>query len=277
MKNNLLRAGTFACLLFLLFINISCGLDSFYVLEPPDDYGNRPTYNSSDYTKKFFSFRTEEKGTNDVYLSSSSEFKFSGTEIYYKIFKGYSIMHDVESRINEVNNSTYYTQAAERLISTYKYQQLKFSSGSFIPLVKATGNNQYVYIRLTDYNNEDFRQGICIGNIGVEKFNESMALKDGSGNLVLPRRNYGGNESLTFNFGGDDKDHDWVPHIKNFDGWTEETDIDVFDNSTENSEDENAWYVSMYAVSVGRDTTFTDSYSLLLHLGEVKIMVGEEN
>ncbi|MBQ2481529.1 MAG: hypothetical protein II516_09795, partial [Treponema sp.] len=77
-----------------------------------------------------------------------------------------------------------------------------------------------------------------------------------NGQPVMPRRYI--NSNYGFNFGQDDNN----PLPKN-------GDADV--NYSSSSSDSGTWYVDMYAVSVGRDTSYSTSYSKVLFLGSVKI------
>ena len=224
---------------FLLLLE-ACGLDTFYYLDPPITDGHTSYYTTEDGIYRYFSFVTNEEsslGDNDQYFSSSSELVFLGTEVYYKIYNNYSTMVSAENAIDSLNSSSSnYAAAAESLIESRGYKPLKFSSGSFIPLVEAgsSPNNRHVYIRLNDYGTE----------------------VDYNGQPVMPRRYI--NSNYGFNFGQDDNN----PLPKN-------GDADV--NYSSSSSDSGTWYVDMYAVSVGRDTSYSTSYSKVLFLGSVKI------
>ena len=249
---------------FLLLLE-SCGLDTFYYLDPPITDGNTPYYNTEDGVKKYFCFITNEDsslGDNDQYFSSSSELVFLGTEVYYKIYNNYSTMLSAENAIDSLNSSSSnYAAAAENLIESRGYKPLKFSSGSFVPLVEAgsSPNNRHVYIRLSDLSKSntevDFQQGICISNQKMDKYYPANALMH-NGQPVMPRRYI--NSNYGFNFGQDDNN----PLPKNGDA-----DVTYSSSSSESG----SWYVDMYAVSIGRDTSYSTSYSKVLFLGAVKI------
>ena len=260
---------TFFFLAFLFFLT-SCGLDSYYYLSPPlnDGHTAENNYTSVDEIQNYFSFLTNETssvGNNADYLASSSEFVFLGTEVYYKIYSSYSTMTSVESRISTLNSSTTsYTAAAEALLTTYNYHPLKLSSGALTPLIQAKGQNQYVYIRLDDYKYDSepysYRAAICVSTDGrLSSFSESDALTH-NGEIIYPRRYI--NSDYTFNFGGSNSSVDKVPTS---------SDADVNYSSVSES---GSWYVDMYAVSVGRDTSYSYSYSRVLFLGSVKISEG---
>ncbi|MBQ5450514.1 MAG: hypothetical protein IIT57_10795, partial [Treponema sp.] len=101
----------------------------------------------------------------------------------------------------------------------------------------------------------DFQQGICISNQSMTKYDPSKALMH-NGQPVMPRRYI--NSNYGFNFGQDDNN----PLPKN-------GDADV--NYSGSASESGSWYVDMYAVSVGRDTSYSTSYSKVLFLGSVKI------
>ena len=48
----------------------SCGLDTFYYLEPPKTDGHTTKYTSDDRAQLYFSFLTNEEGDNSDYGSS---------------------------------------------------------------------------------------------------------------------------------------------------------------------------------------------------------------
>ena len=56
---------------FFLFamLFVSCGLDTFYYLEPPKTDGHTTKYTSTDRPQLYFSFLTNEEGDNSDYGS----------------------------------------------------------------------------------------------------------------------------------------------------------------------------------------------------------------
>src|SRR5574344_1693037 len=157
-RKNITILSGIACFFLYLVLLSGCGLDVYdVVLEAPYSDGHTAYYSSDDYTSRYFSFCTYEASPNE----SSSTFKFKGTAIYYKIFNNYSTMTSYQSAVSTLNTDSNYTSAIELMIDTQGYKQLKVSTGSITPLIKATGSNQYVYIRLTDYGTStDYQQGI---------------------------------------------------------------------------------------------------------------------
>ena len=119
--------------------------------------------------------------------------------------------------------------------------------------------NRFVYIRLNDYSDsENYENIILTGTSKISSYDSS------SGDTVLgnPRRYI--NSSYGFNFttatSGD--------YTTSNNPQPTSSDDDV--NYTTVS-DEDVWYVDMYAVTVGRDSTYTYSYSKPLFLGSLKI------
>lgn len=239
----------------------TCGLDTFYYLDPPVTDGHTAYYTASDPLTLYFSFITNEEsslGDNYLFFESGSDFSFLGTEVYYKIYNNYSTMVSVENSINSLNSSSSnYSQAAESLIESRGYKPLKLSRGNFSPLIQAGGSpqNRHVYIRLNDYGTEtDYQSGICVGTSQMSKYTPSSALTY-AGSAVYPRRFI--DSKYGFNFGKDDDNP--VPA---------NGDSDVYYTS---ASEEGVWYVDMYAISIGRDSSYSTSYSKVLFLGSIKI------
>ena len=270
-RKNITILSGIACFFLYMVMLSGCGLDVYnVVLEAPYSDGHTAYYSSDDYTSNYFSFCTYESSPN----VSSSTFKFKGTAIYYKIFNNYSTMVSYQSAVSTLNTDSNYTSAVDLLLDTQHYKQIKISKGSITPLIKAAGDNRYVYLRLTSYGTStEYQQGICLDTDNA--MTTYMETKAGDANppvaltydgeAVSPRRYV--NSLYTFNFGGSNSETDVVPSSTDDDVcWSETT--------TENG----TWYVDMYAVSVGLETdTWTTSYSQLLHIGSVTIVEGEDN
>ncbi|MFA6936740.1 MAG: hypothetical protein WCQ67_00755 [Treponema sp.] len=246
---------------FFLLSTLSCGLDTYPYLYAPSIV-HQSDYNSSDYLSNYFSFYTADSKNNGL-----TAVTFKGTEVYYKIFNNYSTMTTYQGAINTLINDDDFTSAAEKIIETQGYKTIKLSTGSITPLIKQdNGNDRYVYIRLTDYNDGDLKAGICLNNTDpMSVYDEAYALTY-NGTVVYPRRNIS-SKYYTFNFGGDNTDTDVVP---------KEGDDDVCYSET--ASEEGTWYVSMYVLSVGIDTsTWIKYYSKPILLGSVSIVEGEKN
>jgi hypothetical protein len=235
-----------------------CGLDEYYVVEAPFTIYNIPSVTSStstDYSVKYFDFQTNDSGNADL---SSSGFDYLGTAVYYKIYNNYSTMNTAVSAITSLNSSTTYSAAADKMIDTYGYWELSTTNGTPSPLIPADTNKR-IYIRLANYQDGDYMAKIIIGYDGSDF--------TGSGNYV-PLRNISGTHSFDFGRTSDDSDLNKVP---------ESVDRDVNYSSSFSDDDKTVWYVDMFAVAVGRDTTYTKYYSKVLHLGSISIDSSEED
>ena len=234
----------------------SCGLDTFYYLDPPMSDGHHADLNSTDESQNYFSCRTNEEsstGSNSEYFGSA-DLLFLGTEIYYRIYTNSSTMASVESSVSSMINATNYSSAAEYLISTKKYKPLGITHGSISPLIKAGSSpqNRYVYIRLTD-DGADFPDGaICVSNGVLRGPSAADELTFGV-ESVYPCRSV---ENRGFNFG-----KNGVPKPQSGDD----------DVEYGSGPEDGKWYVDMYAVSVGRDSSYALSYSQPHLMGAVLI------
>ncbi|NLC93974.1 MAG: hypothetical protein GX677_11110 [Treponema sp.] len=231
--------------LICLFVLSSCGLDTLLVLYVPTSKQNDPNVESL-WDKKYFDFWTSDT-TNQNTISS--EYTFLGTNIFYKIYNNTTTMNSEISTISTISNSTNYQNAIEKLTNVkssggYGYKQLKASGSSATPIVPASllKINQRVYIRLTDYNSSS-------------EYSSRFTIDDSS--IGQPRRDNGKN----FNFGRSVSDSNaQIPSS---------SDSDVEYSSTFTAA--NKWYVVLYAVSVARDSTYTNQYSNVINLGAVMI------
>ncbi len=221
---------------------LACGLDTYNYVESPTSGGHTAHYTNEDNTQKYFCFRTTE-------MDSESEFTFQGTDVYYLIYNNVSTMQSMETTIDSMTASS----AAERLIS-FGYRPLQISGGATpSPLIEATGRNKYVYIRLTDYNTDnspDYQSAICVGASEMTKFDASRL-------FGYPRRY--NNIRYGFNFGKDSDNP--LP---------QSTDSDTYFSASATAS--GTYYIDMYAVGVGLDTTSNSkSYSEVLRLGSMVI------
>lgn len=234
-----------ACLSFLT----SCGIDTYIVVEAPTQTINAPSYSSIEHSDFGFEFWTYETPfqNQDQY---PSDFKFLGTEVYYKIYSSSSTMTSEVSSLQSLASSTTTSASAPtKLIENYKYKSLKSTNYTSSPLVKPSEDlhNQRVYIRLTDYQSADeYSSKITVGG-------EYLG---GSTVKTSPLRN--SSEVRTFNFGRKGNS-DKVPA-------SDEEDVNNGSSSSDGK-----WYVAMFAVALGRDVTYTTYYSNILYLGSVMI------
>lgn len=245
-KNNFLFASS---VLFLLVYFGACGLDAYYTLSPPVTVNHPVIYTANDPAEKYYGFTTARNSDLD-------SFRVLGTAVYYRIYASASVMLSHTSSISAVNTSSDYSAAANRMIS-YGYQQLYTSDGSVQPLLSVEGAR--VNIRLTN-NQETVADGIeNMAQISIEP----------TGYYKTPRRSLGINK--TFDFGR----YDISRYSDKRDNYTPPASGDEdFESGTVTDK---KYYVNMYAVAVGRDTTYTTYYSNVLHLGSIVIDAGAEN
>lgn len=257
-----LKIFFFLCCLFGF---TACGLDEFYELDPPVRCNNQPD-TDTEFASRYFEFTTNETGENNKnYIDPSSSFKFLGTAIYYKIYNNLEKMQTDITQISALINSTNYSNAVSKIRETLSYQELgtvkiedtQRKETSINPLISAQGKNRTVYIRLTNYQDtKEFSARILI---------DKEPLKAGDFELYPSRS--GSNKSFDFGRTEDDKE----VHVEPSQG-----DVDfVYGTFTEL--ENKKYYVNMYAIAVGRDTTYTNYYSNALHLGSVSITATEKD
>lgn len=259
LKTKLLnRINLVFILCFLIFNSTGCGLDTYIVMpEPVISITKAPDYQNIDKVENYFEFVTNEKDAG-----FPLDFKFLGTDVYYKIYSNANTMKtEINMLVSLASSSTTKAKSAEKLInpsssSGYGYKSLKSTNYNNSPLVLAssTNENQRVYIRLTDYqNSEEYSAKILVNGAYIK----NSALK------TVPIRN--SSDDLTFNFGRTGP-KDKVPLATGEDDvkYTTETEAGM-------------WYVAMFAVGVGRDTTYTTYYSNIEYLGSVTIDVNSED
>lgn len=137
---------------------MGCGLDVYYVLDPPNQEG---IPSNEDSTQRFFSFNT----SNSVNQATSSSI-FLGYDIYYKIYNDYSQM---TSQMNSISSSnTKYSESGISLLKNYGYQTVKNASFSE-PLIPAAGQEQKIRVRLyrEGANISSFDSGIFVDGVRV--------------------------------------------------------------------------------------------------------------
>lgn len=244
MKKNDLLFVPFVLAAALFFT--TCGLDTFSIVPAPTSVVHEPVYTSSDYAANYFRFVAPRVGEDDI-----PNLRFLGTAVYYRIYASSSTMLSRQSAISAVNTSSDYSAAATKMIG-FGYKQLNTADGNVQPLINKDGGD--VMIRLTNYGN---------GNDPANEYRAQI-------NLIakIPRRSIGQNKTFDFGRHGNNK---YVPN-------------DNYDLPASGDEDfesgtisDNKYYVDMYAVAVGRDSTYTMYYSNVLHLGSVPIDVTAEN
>ncbi len=237
------------CSLWPCLFFAACGLDQFYLLEEPTVVYNEVYASTDDYMKWYVDFLTNETMNSDYYPSKKNAFTFLGTEIYYKIYDSTTTLSSHKKRVEDVNKSEYYSNAATLLTETFKYQTLGTNVGGWAsPFVECTEKNTRVRIRLMSYDdtNDDLKAGVRFD--GVDKG-------------VVPRRN---DNRYSFDFFNKAEETPRESNVEPADG-----DSDYWRTGTGSPE---AYYVQLYAVAVGRNNNFTPSYSLVLDLGTIPIL-----
>lgn len=251
-QTNKLRFFLFFVIPMCLFLfNVSCGLDTVEVIEPPNYIKTQPNITSIDdvqsFDNKTFDFFTNETATY-------SEISFLGTEIYYRIYNNFSTMINERSAlINSATTTSTSASSASKLINDYNYKKLKFPDDSDLIIPKSASNsNQEVTIRLTDYFEPgDFSACVKVnGNLLKGTLEASKPMR-----FTAP--------VLTFNFGRDG-DKDDVPS-------SGDSDFSYSSSGT------NIYYVCLFAVGTGIDIYYSPQYSSICYLGTVTINSDSEN
>lgn len=229
----------------------SCGLDTFYLLKGPITFHNRPELSNNDPANNFIEFSTYEN------QNLTSDFDFTGTIIYYKIYGRYDNVSSDISLIEARNNDSNYGAALD-LIKSKGYRELRNNNTteeSFV--INATGVDKRVKIRLTDYNIKsdltpaaDTVPYIYINGTDTNKKPKRAERKNG--------------QNLDFNFGRYSTD------LNSPKPDAQDNDFDGVDPA------DGIYYVNMYAVALGHDVTYKFYYSNVLYLGTIRINSNSE-
>lgn len=231
----------FTCLTCLNCLT-SCGLETLYYLEPPAS--SREVLDNDDRNLDYFAFSTGDN--SDV----GGDFRFQGTGVYYKIFASKSDATSSYSSISSSNSSSDVSAAANYIINSRKYVPLLAAETTNNPFI-TDQDRTAVTIRLNRYDNAGEPNGVYID--GTRRFTPIRNVASGG-------RNFG------FEFTNDDNDHNPVP---------KSTDTDVSMSGSSNSSGE--WYVDVWAFTMGKDASYSPSYSKGIHLGCIKIEESEYN
>ena len=165
-------------------------------------------------------------------------------------------MVSAQSSIDSLNSSSDVSAAATNIINSRNYKTLLFSSYSQTPLIPEKNDDRYVYIRLNSIKgSSEYSAVACYGTSAMESY---VAGSSGITLIGKPLRNVSSGSRYGFDFKKTD----------NGNPLPVSSDEDV--NWSSSSED-GVWYVDMWAVSVGRDSSYSPSYSKLLHLGSISI------
>lgn len=231
------------CSLFLFLLFTGCGLDTYYSVDNNMSLIHGPSYEASDYSEHYFEFISARNSN-----SGNSSFYFSGTEIYYRIYTNTSTLLTNNASISSVNTTSNYNGAFQRLQSL-GYKELRTAENHSSPIISGNDGGKKIYIRLTNYQDDA---------------NYSARILINGSKLGTPRRTV---TKHSFDFGRYSKDE--VLNALPLSG-DEDASIGGFTTG-------NVYYVDLYAVASGRDTTFTNYYSTVLHLGTVPIDAGKED
>lgn len=219
----------------LILFNISCGLDTFYVIGEPINTSQMPQYNSIEPKDRYFEFQTNEVDVPGL--------NFIGTDVYYKIYDKYNNLSSEVSNINSIINDTERnSNSASTLIDTYKYQKLTYPENTKMALIPSNEENRIVTIRLTDYGTS---------------YASEITFSNNTFKPVRARAVNSDNKYLTFNFG-----RNGINDKRPLKG---DADFSSSDSS------DGKYYVAMYAVGLGEDAAYTQYFSNLIFLGEVTI------
>ena len=227
---------------YLILFNTSCGLDTFYVIDGPTNAIHRPDCNSIDYSDSYFEFYTVDKEYDTI--------KFLGTEVYYKIYKSPDrLRSEYEDLIAISSRDDSTSAAAEKMIQSYRFQPLRASGyeGKDV-LFPTVESNQKIYIRLSNYT-MSYPAKITVDNDNIYD----------APNTVIPVRNLATRPSFNFQ----------ELKTSNPNLLPKSDDVDV--NTSGNNSSDTKWYVSLFAVAIGQDSTYTAIYSNILYLGSVGI------
>ena len=211
----------------------ACGIPVYYVIEPPQA-DHIPTADTGDISQKYFSFICPYSSS-----SENSDFSLTGTEIYYRIYNNVDEMNSDISSINGRNSE--YSENGYRRMTELNYQEMWSDKGDF-PIIKKTNASRTIRIRLC-----------AEGSYKAEIFDETN-----NNTISVPyRKGTGSTNSGNMSFEFTSSYH---------------PDSDDQDTKITSSEQEDIeWYVNLYAVTVGKDTSLSQQYSSVLHLGSLKI------
>lgn len=242
-----------------LFLCPGCGLEEYYVVEAPFRRQTNPTVSDSGdavaFDTAYFDFYTNDSANS---TSAASAFKYMGTAVYYKIYNNYSTMNSQISAVSSISSSTNSSSAFPRLQS-YGYQELGVSGRNVSPLIPASsGKDQRVFIRLTNYHEPTDKSGEEWKNYA---YRAKIVVDDNEKYLPMRQDN-----TKSFDFGRKNNNGDYDKPKSG------EDDVNF---GTASKED--IYYVTLYAVAVGHDNSFTNYYSNVLYLGSVAINAAEED
>ena len=224
----------FILILLSFFLLFSCGLDVYYIIEPPMNTTglNATPENPSQDNAYLFSFTTaDSKNTNP---SLVGEVKLLGTDVYYRIYNNLLALQSDMNSISTAN--TEYTENGFNKLVSLEFMKLS-SSNISDPLIKKSKDNKDENVEIRLFEIIPYKSEINVDN-----------------NII--------GEPLRYN--GD------AFQLPNYD--EEMTGLDVDISSDSNSLTETpVYYVLMYAVSVGSINLSQRVYSSLAPLGYIQL------
>lgn len=255
-KLNLFYISIFCICLFLC---PGCGLEEYYVVEAPFQRRTNPTVSDSGdaaaFDSAYFDFFTNDSGNSS---GAEGGFKYMGTAVYYKIYNNYSTMNSHISTISSISSSTNSSSAFPKLQS-YGYQELGGYGKNVSPLIPdVNGKDQNVFIRLTNYHEPADKNGSEWKDYA---YRAKIVVNDVEKYVPMRQDN-----TKSFDFGR-----------KNSSGDYDKPKSGEDDVNYGTASKENMYYITLYAVAVGHDNSFTNYYSNVLYLGSVAINASEED
>ena len=211
----------------------ACGIPVYYVIEPPQAE-HIPTYETDDASGRYFSFICPYSSS-----SENSEFTLYGTDVYYRI---YNSLDDMNSDISSISNrNSEYSDSGYLKMIELNYQSLWLASGAS-PVISKSTAARTMELRL------------------CTEGQYSASLYDKTNNVLIStpfRKGIGssGSGNMSFDF------------TSSYYPVSTDSDTKIREETQNNGE----WYVNLYAVTVGRDSSLASQYSSLLHLGNIKI------
>ncbi len=132
--------------LVFLFMLTSCGLKTFYLIEPPY---NAETANPADGTLVSTPYLTNEFIFTARNLTTST-FISPGTDIYYRIYASQEDLQIDAKRINDANDED--SNSGFKQLESLGYKRLTSSLGGENTLINSAGGR--IRVRLADSNND---------------------------------------------------------------------------------------------------------------------------
>lgn len=247
-------------LLFNTLFLCTCGLDKYEYIEGPEYLIHRP-YEDSSYENKYFEFKTK----------ASNNSKFKGTAVYYRIYNSLSKMNtDVGNITTYIYSEDNKAKAADLLFATNEKNQgfkpllywdpvtkEEYTESILVNIKKYLPNEAHnIRIRLSDYQ---YKEGDEL-SVDANAYMAYIIFDNAEKQLKRPIRYV---DNLTFNFGRfSTETNSRIPAAE---------DLDVCYSETTSEDDENRWYVPMFAIGIATAEDYSPFYSVPLYLGYVII------